>query len=830
MFGDELLDRLLLQIGVRLERRVQVRDVCAVMLVMMDPHRLLVDVRLQGGVVVGQGGKGERHDRLLWLRPSQFRMTYSAPAAKYARGRRGGQRAFAQRRAAPDFRDADDFRLASSARALLLVDRFEPLHAELIALLRGLGPGDWHRPTACALWSVRDITAHLLDDDLRRLSFHRDGQPPPADVTIDELRVAGGDDQPDERRVGGGGAADEPARADRAARGDGADGRRALPLDRPASPRRIGRSRGRARSDRRTGSTWAGTTPSGGSTSSRSGTRSARRRSPGASGSTPCWTSSCGRSPWPTATCQGGRYRHAARHRGAGRRRLDPPPEGGAWQLLAGRHPAPDATVTMSDDTAWRLFSKGLGREAARARVRIEGDQALGEVVARRARRDGLRPRPAAERHQSGDRDRRVDDLAPKARPHRQQRAPAERDQRQRLRRGREPSHAKRTDPFHQLHGEAGGQQHRGAGQPQSIRRQQADPGHAHRHPRQPAAQRRVPHAGHDERHHRADASAPAPKARPGSPRAPSGTPPPARPAPPAGDGAAATGRRRPRRRSSNGTASSCSAAGLNGTDASPLTHNPTGPAMVAMSHQAGRSGSVAAGARGSRGPPSARWSRWPAQAATMTPSTTRPRCGPIAAASAPASSPPERARGCSPVTIGRRREPEVPADQQQRDTEGDLYQRRRGRARRTAPRRPGRARPSPAASRLARARWRRRSSGPSGGRARPPAPSRWPGRRRAPRGPRRPRGSRRAARPATRRRARRGATPSRRARRAPSPEAVAARPAARRARDRGRRAAPRRMKRNPRWIIFCIAECRALLEPAQFPRTLMSLAKRPSR
>lgn len=55
--------------------------------------------------------------------------------------------------------------------------------------------------------------------------------------------------------------------------------------------------------------------------------------------------------------------------------------EAGTWQLLAGRHPAPDATVTMSDDTAWRLFSKGLGREAARARVRIEGDQALGEVV-----------------------------------------------------------------------------------------------------------------------------------------------------------------------------------------------------------------------------------------------------------------------------------------------------------------------------------------------------------------------------------------------------------------------------------------------------------------
>ena len=49
------------------------------------------------------------------------------------------------------------------------------------------------------------------------------------------------------------------------------------------------------------------------------------------------------------------------------------------WRLLAGVIRAPDATVTLSDDTAWRLFSKGLKGEAARARVRIDGDQALGE-------------------------------------------------------------------------------------------------------------------------------------------------------------------------------------------------------------------------------------------------------------------------------------------------------------------------------------------------------------------------------------------------------------------------------------------------------------------
>jgi uncharacterized protein (TIGR03083 family) len=66
-----------------------------------------------------------------------------------------------------------------------LVDRLPALHQQLITLLRGLETGDWDRPTACALWSVKDITAHLLDTGLRRLSFGRDGLragplPPPA--------------------------------------------------------------------------------------------------------------------------------------------------------------------------------------------------------------------------------------------------------------------------------------------------------------------------------------------------------------------------------------------------------------------------------------------------------------------------------------------------------------------------------------------------------------------------------------------------------------------------------------------------------------------------
>src|SRR5687767_4173477 len=55
------------------------------------------------------------------------------------------------------------------------VELFPGLHEHLLNLLRGLAPEDWHRPTACKLWSVRDVAAHMLDGDLRKLSVARDG-------------------------------------------------------------------------------------------------------------------------------------------------------------------------------------------------------------------------------------------------------------------------------------------------------------------------------------------------------------------------------------------------------------------------------------------------------------------------------------------------------------------------------------------------------------------------------------------------------------------------------------------------------------------------------
>ncbi|MEJ2710899.1 MAG: maleylpyruvate isomerase family mycothiol-dependent enzyme [Anaerolineales bacterium] len=58
---------------------------------------------------------------------------------------------------------------------ILIADLFLPLHEALVELLSGLDPEDWYRPTVAPEWTVKDLVAHLLDTDVRRLSYLRDG-------------------------------------------------------------------------------------------------------------------------------------------------------------------------------------------------------------------------------------------------------------------------------------------------------------------------------------------------------------------------------------------------------------------------------------------------------------------------------------------------------------------------------------------------------------------------------------------------------------------------------------------------------------------------------
>lgn len=58
---------------------------------------------------------------------------------------------------------------------IFVTDLFPLLDDKLITLLRGLTADEWHKPTSCAGWTVKDVVAHLLDGTLRRLATARDG-------------------------------------------------------------------------------------------------------------------------------------------------------------------------------------------------------------------------------------------------------------------------------------------------------------------------------------------------------------------------------------------------------------------------------------------------------------------------------------------------------------------------------------------------------------------------------------------------------------------------------------------------------------------------------
>lgn len=58
---------------------------------------------------------------------------------------------------------------------ILVANLFPKIHTELIALLRSLSAGDWQIATACADWPVKDVALHLLGGEIGNLSRRRDG-------------------------------------------------------------------------------------------------------------------------------------------------------------------------------------------------------------------------------------------------------------------------------------------------------------------------------------------------------------------------------------------------------------------------------------------------------------------------------------------------------------------------------------------------------------------------------------------------------------------------------------------------------------------------------
>ncbi|HKE05979.1 MAG TPA: maleylpyruvate isomerase N-terminal domain-containing protein, partial [Blastocatellia bacterium] len=64
-----------------------------------------------------------------------------------------------------------------SIEPVFVAELFCQIHGELLSLLRNLSGDDWVKPTAARQWVVKDIAAHLLDGDIRRLSYQRDKAP-----------------------------------------------------------------------------------------------------------------------------------------------------------------------------------------------------------------------------------------------------------------------------------------------------------------------------------------------------------------------------------------------------------------------------------------------------------------------------------------------------------------------------------------------------------------------------------------------------------------------------------------------------------------------------
>jgi len=61
---------------------------------------------------------------------------------------------------------------------ILVAPLFPEVTTQLLKLLRSLKPDEWQLPTVSSRRTVKDIASHLLDGSLRRLSMQRDGYRP----------------------------------------------------------------------------------------------------------------------------------------------------------------------------------------------------------------------------------------------------------------------------------------------------------------------------------------------------------------------------------------------------------------------------------------------------------------------------------------------------------------------------------------------------------------------------------------------------------------------------------------------------------------------------
>lgn len=283
----------------------------------------------------------------------------------------------------------------TSPGPLLTAHLFPTLDAQLIDLLRSLAPNDWERQTVAPRWNVKDVAAHLLDTQLRKLSLCRDGytpSPPPAIASdrdlvsfIDRLNAEGVTVY---RRLSPPVLIAWIEQTSREAASYYAS------LD-PFAPARFGVS-------------WAGESASANwfdvtrELTERWHHQQQIRLALGEPANTPNPSANAARSLraimtpelyHPVLDCfmraLPFHYRSMSTPPGAAIRIHVSGDCGGDWHLYRGEawmlasEPVGTivATVTIPQDIAWRIFTKGIARESVREHFRVTGDAALGNHV-----------------------------------------------------------------------------------------------------------------------------------------------------------------------------------------------------------------------------------------------------------------------------------------------------------------------------------------------------------------------------------------------------------------------------------------------------------------
>jgi len=273
----------------------------------------------------------------------------------------------------------------STDEPVLVLDRFPELRERLVALLQGLTDEQWATPTVCAGWTVHDVALHLLGVNVSNVSRRRDG-------FVGNLAafVPPGGDLADERTL----AATLNAWNETWVLAMRRISPRMLPELLDATGRQLEAHLGTL-DPFATGApvSWAGPEPAPvwidvAREYTEQWTHQAQIRD--AVGA-PLLDEPRLFAPVLAA------FMHALPHT---LRDLDRPPgttlrvevtglaggkwtaarEGEGWRFADPADAGPNRVI-VDQDTAWRLVTKGLAPEAARARVAIAGDRELGEAV-----------------------------------------------------------------------------------------------------------------------------------------------------------------------------------------------------------------------------------------------------------------------------------------------------------------------------------------------------------------------------------------------------------------------------------------------------------------